>query len=607
MADPKKKKAPSYSSAPSDIFSIANMTGGTEYFRLPKVDTAAQASILGEQVKALDPKDKEKGFKLYADIQKQFPNSMLEDIAFNKISGINLPRSSYSGSNAYNKGALYLSGMGKPLSPEDYEKLAEKSFDTTRTIYGDTTGVASSPKAALAGTAANKIGSNGLPYSTVKAGNKGYLAAQQQILNELIQKQSATGDNTLPDALVIDDILGSKTRAAMDYFEAKGLYKTPALFSAENVEKYKANVAAMNQGKPMPFPIKKGGNQSESLSASLPSFNFSKGLNNMLSMGKEALAPMFNNEITSALSDALGLDGLKDAIKTGIIPYMKLPEKLTPEMKRILGVNKPPTVNNLLSPYMYGINNKAPSNAPTVDKLLGTYMYGIDDKEKTDLLNPLSKALSEFTDKVGQTADIGANYLQRGLSKIPKPPKKSNEEYFKSQGYTKVDSKKIKVIDGDTVLYNGKVMRLSDYDGKSAYFDAAESSAKISSLDNNKYGQYYNTETGRKVNTSSEELQRLINSGKSVYIKLKDDKSYGRDIGMLYYQDPDSPEFYHSSDSAMVTAGEAMYGDYDKYPLTERQKRITKKAKKFKYADSPSQWRKSFKQNPFNPSVIKTN
>jgi hypothetical protein len=82
-----------------------------------------------------------------------------------------------------------------------------------------------------------------LPKGGVKhPGNKGYLSGQQQILNNLIANDTSADK---PAMLVEDDILGSKTRSAMNYYQNKGLYNTPELFSEANVEQYKKNWANM--------------------------------------------------------------------------------------------------------------------------------------------------------------------------------------------------------------------------------------------------------------------------------------------------------------------------------------------------------------------------
>ena len=82
-----------------------------------------------------------------------------------------------------------------------------------------------------------------LPKGSVSGGNMGYLAGQQEILNNLIAQDSSADK---PKMLSVDDVLGGNTRAAMDYYESKGMYMTPALYLSENVEQYKKNWAKMS-------------------------------------------------------------------------------------------------------------------------------------------------------------------------------------------------------------------------------------------------------------------------------------------------------------------------------------------------------------------------
>lgn len=82
--------------------------------------------------------------------------------------------------------------------------------------------------------------------ATVNPGNKGIVSGQQEILNQMIAKARAAGDATAPILLKTDDVMGAKTRAAMDWAEKQGMYKTPELLSAANVEQYKKNWAQMS-------------------------------------------------------------------------------------------------------------------------------------------------------------------------------------------------------------------------------------------------------------------------------------------------------------------------------------------------------------------------
>lgn len=303
-----------------------------------------------------------------------------------------------------------------------------------------------------------KVGSNGLPIGDVDAGNKGYLAGQQDILNELIFQAEQEGDANAPSILAVDDILGDKTRTAMDYFEKKGVYTTPVLFSAANVEQYKKNVQAMKENRPIPYPIKP--------------------------------------------------EGRKEEIK-------------------------PP--------------------APT--------------------------------------------------PKAPEKKRKENEEWLKSQGYEKASKKDIKLIDGDTGYFKGKKIRLVDVENSNAWFDAAESSYY---REDERVGQAYRDKNGNYINSSKETLQKFVDKGDNVYIKSFGQGKYGRDLAAMYYQDPNNPYLYHSSDSTMVSQGEAVYGDRDRYPLTERQKRIRDNSEKaFRYSMNPAEWKRNYKKNKYNPSVIK--
>lgn len=317
-----------------------------------------------------------------------------------------------------------------------------------------------------------KVGSNGLPIGDVDAGNKGYLAGQQDILNELIFQAEQEGDANAPSTLAVDDILGNKTRAAMDYFEKKGVYTTPVLFSAANVEQYKKNVQAMKDNRPLPHPIKS--------------------------------------------------EGRKEDIK-------------------------PPEPKQSSTPFLAkGLKSAAA------------------DQEKRN---------------------------------------KGNVEWLKSQGYMPVSKKDIKLIDGDTGMFKGKKIRLVDVENSNAWFDAAESSYY---REDERVGQAYRDKNGNYINSSKETLQKFVDKGDNVYIKSFGQGKYDRDLAAMYYQDPNNPYLYHSSDSTMVSQGEAVYGDRDRYPLTERQKRIRDNSEKaFRYSMNPAEWKRNYKKNKYNSSVIK--
>lgn len=71
--------------------------------------------------------------------------------------------------------------------------------------------------------------------------NWGRLKNEQVKLNQLIQNDTSADK---PKLLDTDDVLGKLTGDAMDYYEKKGAYKRPELFSEANVEQYKKNASA---------------------------------------------------------------------------------------------------------------------------------------------------------------------------------------------------------------------------------------------------------------------------------------------------------------------------------------------------------------------------
>jgi hypothetical protein len=91
-------------------------------------------------------------------------------------------------------------------------------------------------------------GSGRLPIGSVKhTGNRGVVSGQQEMLNDLIKQARLAGSTDVPDYLVVDDVMGARTRAAMDYFQKQGNYETPELLSAENVAKYQQNWKNMSE------------------------------------------------------------------------------------------------------------------------------------------------------------------------------------------------------------------------------------------------------------------------------------------------------------------------------------------------------------------------
>lgn len=132
----------------------------------------------------------------------------------------------------------FLEQFGRDNSLAD-APLADLNADVT-------TGTASSAGVPTGSTGQMQREMNGwrnLPKGSVSGGNMGYLAGQQEILNNLIAQDSSADK---PKMLSVDDVLGSNTRAAMNYYESKGMYMTPALYLSQNVEQYKKNWAKMS-------------------------------------------------------------------------------------------------------------------------------------------------------------------------------------------------------------------------------------------------------------------------------------------------------------------------------------------------------------------------
>lgn len=227
-------------------------------------------------------------------------------------------------------------------------------------------------------------------------------------------------------------------------------------------------------------------------------------------------------------------------------------------------------------------------------------MVGEDQKKLYDL--------SEFIGPVAARVAFNTGKLDERLYEETLK-NKSNVKDLEKQGYKKVNTDDINIIDGDTYELNGKTYRLTGMDDNNAFFDAAETNFMV---EGKPYGQGYNTvkqgitkgsnnklsydQTPEYKNTSVDVAKNLLKTGKTAYVKdLGQEDKYGRGTSIIYYESPNTPNWFHAYDSAMVTKGEAVFGmNKNDYKMSDRQKSITTKAKEFLYPSTPYQAR----QNP---------
>jgi len=197
---------------------------------------------------------------------------------------------------------------------------------------------------------------------------------------------------------------------------------------------------------------------------------------------------------------------------------------------------------------------------------------------------------------------------------------KSNVKDLEKQGYKKVNTDDINIIDGDTYELNGKTYRLTGMDNNNAFFDAAETNFMV---DEKPYGQGYNIVNSKiakgsnnritynqdpeYINTSVDVAKNLLKTGKTAYVKdLGQEDKYGRGTSTIYYESPNTPNWYHAYDSAMVTKGEAVFGmQKNDNRMSDRQKNIVSKAKEFLYPSTPYQARQNPKALMFPTHKIK--
>jgi hypothetical protein len=225
---------------------------------------------------------------------------------------------------------------------------------------------------------------------------------------------------------------------------------------------------------------------------------------------------------------------------------------------------------------------------------------GGNAEKKETVKNPLNKVPTGFLDdaigmiknnqeQTNKTIDEKRNSGNDALlSNIPKvgqkiEPKKVNESNLKSLGFGQLNSKDVQVGDGDGVKINGIDYRIGDIDGVKAWFDAAETRFK---------GNKAQYKSGKSTyqNTAKQTFEELVKNTDKLYFKDTGKKTGdGRPIGLLYYGDKNNPGLFHSSDSAMVKKGEAIYGmkKGSTEKQTDRQKDISKDAAPFLYHDSP--------------------
>lgn len=209
-----------------------------------------------------------------------------------------------------------------------------------------------------------RVGSNGLPIGAVDAGNLGYLSGQQLILNELIRNAKAKGMSGVPEMLQVDDIIGKKTRAAMKFFENKGLYKTPELFSEANVAKYQENIRRMqNQKKgetPKAVTPQGGGEQ-----PTIPTTPKTQDMQDMKGMGvmlPELRALPFNNKWATGI-------GTQDWIEAKGLEQ-------DPQFLRLLGENIGESIGNNM---IFEDGNFMYDGMPKVPKMKSTYEKALDE------------------------------------------------------------------------------------------------------------------------------------------------------------------------------------------------------------------------------------
>ena len=218
-----------------------------------------------------------------------------------------------------------------------------------------------------------------------------------------------------------------------------------------------------------------------------------------------------------------------------------------------------------------------------------------------NLYKPKDQELAELFQQVGPIAANVAKKLGTVKEELyeNKLKNKSNVADLEKQGYKKINTDDINVIDGDTYEVNGKIYRLKGIDNGDAYFDAAESSYMIGDMP---YAQSYKNKTGdlsgikpELLNTSVKTAKNIITAKKEAYLKDTGEKDmYDRSVGILYYGSPKTPNWFHAYDSAMVTKGEAVYGIVNNINnLTKRQKNIQLNANPFLYNSYPYEARKN--------------
>ena len=222
-------------------------------------------------------------------------------------------------------------------------------------------------------------GNGSLPIGSVKhTGNRGVVSGQQQILNALIAKAKEQGVTGLPETLVVDDVMGAKTRAAMDYFQSKGMYKTPELLSAANVARYQQNWKNMSDAQ------KRAALISGAKAIGLDRESLKKGVYTTFNQGPKT------SPTTGAKKDAAVSEQSNAAGKNPLKAAPDMPWYLQPRTEN--DQSKPNLIGNVLS----GIAQFGKDVAKGVAGASQLADMAFQPKPKSNLIGSAAKGLQEF-------------------------------------------------------------------------------------------------------------------------------------------------------------------------------------------------------------------